>query len=158
MPPPLSITRKSLVLVNICHPLHFFLRQFKIKNLKVFLDMRLIAWAGDCDITRLQMPAQDHLCRSLAVRFGYAADGIIIKKCLRISSSAQWKPGFHDRPVLGNMHLHPHTLMVWMRFVLDQCRNDCRRIHQTVKVLRLIVIGQPDGSQFSICNSLLPVS
>ena len=43
MPPPLSITCKPLVLVNIRHPLHFFLRQFKIKNLKVFLDMRLIA-------------------------------------------------------------------------------------------------------------------
>ena len=37
----------------------------------------------------------------------------------------------------------------------EQAFFELSEVHQTVKVLRLIVIRQPDGSQFSICNGLL---
>jgi hypothetical protein len=62
-----SVGSVSPVLIHRGDSLHLRVCQFKVENIKVLGNVRLIAGTGDGDITSLQVPAQKNLRGGLAV-------------------------------------------------------------------------------------------
>ena len=53
------------------------------------------------------------------------------------------------------MRFHFSALVIWMRLVLEQCGCNGSHVHQPVKVLWGVVVGQPDRAKFSVLHRLL---
>ena len=99
--------------------------------------------------------ADDDLRGGLAVRFCDRADRRIVKKRLRIAAPVQREPAFQHRAVLRDVLLHFAALMIGVRFVLKQRGPDRRRVHKAVEIVGLVVVGKPDGLQFSCFHRAL---
>ena len=63
---PLPIAQ-ALIFIQRSNLFHFIRCKFKIKNIKIFLNMLFVMRAWNCNVSILQMPSQNHsrLCGNL---------------------------------------------------------------------------------------------
>ena len=125
-----SVGSVSPVLIHRGDSLHLRICQLKVENIKVFGNVRLIAGTGNGNIARLEMPAQQNLCRGLAVCCRDRGNCGVVEQLLRVAPPAQGEPGFQNGPVLFQMFLHSGTLVMGVRLILEQRRGDRGGIHQ----------------------------
>ena len=79
----------SPVLIHRGNSLHLRVCQFKVENIKVLGNVRLITGTGNGNIARLQVPAKNDLRGGLAVGSGNGGDGFIVEKRLCVAPPAQ---------------------------------------------------------------------
>ena len=86
---------EALLLVERAHLPHLPVGQLEVENLDVLPDVVGIRSAGDDGETLLDVPAQDDLCRGLAVGFGYLLYHGVMQQRTVAHRAAQREPAFH---------------------------------------------------------------
>ena len=107
----------SPVLIHRGNSLHLRVCQFKVENIKVLGNVRLIAGTGDGDITSLQVPAEDDLGVGLAVLLGKLGEYRLIQQP-RVTV-AQGIPRLQHGPAGGHPLLQSLLLEVGVQLHLE---------------------------------------